>query len=634
MLSIGLLLLSLLAACTPKGDDCFVETRHGTSLPTMVSPELATVDSLLWQLPDSALAVLQDYLACRDAMIASPETPDGDFIETHAMRLYDQHYANLLLSELLYKNDYAQTNRPALRQAVAYFDSLVREAPPLQRGLVGLKKPQSPTQRDIIAFLSARAHYINGVGYYEHDSVVDACKEYMKALKVMEEHFEEVELVGKKAKFMALTYSHLTSLFSDMYLHEQAIYFGKESLHYYNEYKASPVHIAWVSDEIGLHYEILENYDSACFYYNQGLKILPDTNSLIYRDIKTHFVYLSYKEREEDSMIIPLRQLYILISEANDDKEYYSRCLTIAEIFYQEKQYDSAGNYFNKVYEGTQSVESKKLSAERLVEIYKAKGKEYKAMEYADFLVPFANLEENQSATKSQLTELYKKYGQQRQERVHQQEKMKSLRWTIVIVGSLLILMSFIIILYHKSRKKKQHLETQMEADRYAHEMQQKALSGKLKKSNEALHDALKQLDDNSVHIDSQNKSELAKVYFSFVETPICRLILETVHQQNFKSKIDYLVYKEHALQKEQLLALRVAADKYMDDFTIRLRKRFPNLTDEDVTYCCLYLLDITDADIAALMQKAYPTVCERRRKIKRIVGEENNLNFALRNLW
>ena len=151
-------------------------------------------------------------------------------------------------------------------------------------------------------------------------------------------------------------------------------------------------------------------------------------------------------------------------------------------------------------------------------------------MEYADFLVPYANLEENQSAIKSQLTELYKKYGQMRQDRVHQQEKMNSLRWTIVIVGSLLILMSFITILYYKNRKKKQHLETQIEADRYAHEMQQKALSGKLKKSNEALHDALKQLDDNSsIHIDSQNKSKLAKDYFSFVEATVCQHILETV---------------------------------------------------------------------------------------------------------
>ena len=610
---IGFLALAFLVACNSnKQAPEFVE---GPSV------ELSAIDSLLWRQPDSALTCLLPYFdTCKDTKFS---------ISTATA--YDQHYANLLLAELLYKNDYAQTNRAELLQAVGYFDSLTVLAD--TRGVSLRSRPRRDAQRasaQNIAFLDARAHYINGVGYYEQDSVVPACKEYLKALEVMEEHFEEEELVRKKAKFMALTYTHLTSLFSDMCLHEQAIYFGKESLKYYQKYDAEPRHIAWMLNIIGLRYDILDSYDSSYFYCNQGLKILPDTNSLTYRDIKTHLIYLSYIEG--DSLVKPLRHLYNLISKAYDDKEYYSRCLTIGEIFYQEKQYDSAWNYFNKVYEGTQSVESKKLSAERLVEICKAKGNEYKAMEYADFLVPYANLEENQSATKSQLTEQYKNYGQRRQERVHQQEKMRSLRRTMIIVGSLLVLMLFITILYHKNKKRKQRLETQIEADRYAHEIQQKALSGKLKKSNEALHDALKQLDDNS-HIDSQNKCELAKDYFSFVETTVCQHILETVHQQNFKSKIDYLVYKEHALQKEQLLALRVAADKYMDDFTVRLRKHFPNLTDEDVTYCCLYLLDISDADIAALMQKAYPTVCERRRKIKRIIGEENNPNFALRNL-
>jgi hypothetical protein len=37
-------------------------------------------------------------------------------------------------------------------------------------------------------FLSARAHYINGVGYVEKDSVVEACTEYLKTLKIMETH--------------------------------------------------------------------------------------------------------------------------------------------------------------------------------------------------------------------------------------------------------------------------------------------------------------------------------------------------------------------------------------------------------------------------------------------------------------
>ena len=201
------------------------------------------------------------------------------------------------------------------------------------------------------------------------------------------------------------------------------------------------------------------------------------------------------------------------------------------------------------------------------------------------------------------------------------------------VFGVLVVLLSFIAILYHKNRKGKHHLETQIEADRYAHSIQQKALLGKLKKSNEALHDALKQLEKNSVGNENQSEPKTIQNYVSFVETPICQYILETVHQQKFKSKIDCIVYREYALQKEQLLLLRVAADENMDNFTSRLRKRFPNLNDEDVTYCCFYLLNIADADIAALMQKAYPTVCERKRKIKRILGENDEICFSLRNL-
>ena len=586
------------------------------------SVELAAIDSLLWRQPDSALACLLPYFdtCCRDAA-------------RQVSTVYNRHYAHLLLAELLYKNDYAQTNRAELLDAVGYFDSLtftLNDHSSLRR-LIGGGAPLSPTRNDRLFFLSARAHYINGVGYYEHDSVVEACKEYLKALEVMEEHFEEKELEGKKAKFMALTHSHLTSLFTDMYLHEQAIYFCKESLKYYRKHNAEPWHIAWILSHIGSSYQVLGDYDSAYYYYNEGLKTLPDANCLTYRDISTLLANLSYENGacQEYS----LNQLHNLLTQAESHQEYASRCLNIGEIYYHEQQFDSAWHYLYIVFEHILSTDSKKQAAKWLAEIAETQERKTEAVKYARFLVPFANMEENQSAIKSQLIEQYKNHVQKSLEREHQREKMESQRWAIVTVVSLLILMLFIVILYHRNKKRKQYLETQIEADRYAFEMQQKALSGKLKKSKKALHDALEQIDNHMTSMNTQSKTELAKDYFSFVQTPICEHILGTVHQQNFKSKIDYLVYREHALQKEQLLALRVAADENMNDFTVRLRKRFPNLTDEDVTYCCLYLLDISDADIAALMQKAYPTVCERKRKIKRIVGEENNLSFALRNL-
>ena len=601
-----------MAACTHG----IVETRHGTSLQTITpSPVLSSVDSLMWVQPDSALACLLPYFdtCCRDAA-------------RQVSTVYNRHYAHLLLAELLYKNDYAQTNRAELLDAVGYFDSLtftLNDHSSLRRLIAG-GAPLSPTRNDQLFFLSARAHYINGVGYYEHDSVVEACKEYMKALEVMEEHFEEKEMVGKKAKFMALTYTHLCRLFTDMYLHEQTIYFGKESLKYFQKHNAEPWHIAWALNHIGGGYHVLGDYDSAYYYYNKGLNILTDTTSLMYRDIATGLANLSYWERRTGEESI--NQLKAILSNANSDKEYHSRCLSIGETYYQEKQFDSAWFYLKKVFENTQSEESKKLAAQRLVEICKAQGKEPEAKEYADFLVPFATKGEEQSVLKSQLTEQYKNYVQSRLERERQKEKMKSQRLTIVIV-SLLILMSFIIILYHKSRKKKQHLETQIAAERHSRQIQQDALSGRLKqKSQEVreLQDQIKQQNDRDAAVEPT---------ISFAEEPICRLIMERVKEGQFKSQMDCSIYKDFALSKEQLMALHGAANRHFNHFTERLALAYPDLTKSDLDYCCLYLLGLTDADVAALMQRAYSTVSDRSRKLKTVFGSNSPLSITLHRL-
>ena len=130
---IGILVWLVMAACARPDNDP-VETRFIASLTNIVSPELSAIDSLMWHQPDSALACLIPYFdtCCRDAKFCVSTTTT-----------FNRHYANLLLSELLYKNDYAQTNRPTLLQAVHYFDSLVREAPPFKGG-GGIKK-DNPT---------------------------------------------------------------------------------------------------------------------------------------------------------------------------------------------------------------------------------------------------------------------------------------------------------------------------------------------------------------------------------------------------------------------------------------------------------------------------------------------------------
>ena len=98
-----LVLACLMAACTSP-----VETRHGASLPTDdMHQRLAAIDSLMWQQPDSALAVLVDFAG----------SPLADSLDA-----FDGHYCQMLVSELLYKNDCEQSNRTELLRAVDYFD--------------------------------------------------------------------------------------------------------------------------------------------------------------------------------------------------------------------------------------------------------------------------------------------------------------------------------------------------------------------------------------------------------------------------------------------------------------------------------------------------------------------------------
>jgi len=388
---------------------------------------------------------------------------------------------------------------------------------------------------------------------------------------------------------------------------------------YYYKYDASPRHVSRMLNEIGSHYDMMNRFDSASFYYRKSLMVLPDTNNLTYRDIATLLAFLSYKTGEVPKT--SLNQLKRLLGQSETPKEALSRCAIVGEIFYQEKQYDSAWVYLNKVFRESQSIGLTKQSAERLVEICKALGKEEEIIDYAGFLVPFATQDEDKGKIKTQLTELYNTFRQNELSQQHHQEAKKRTKLALVVFGGLIVLVLAVVFF---SRRKNQNLENQIKTEHHTHKMQQAALAGRLKQSNEALQELegqMKQRDKSNAH-----EPQAA----SFAEEPVCQLIMERVSEGQFKSQMDCRVYKDFALSKAQLSALREAADRHFNHFTTRLSEAHPELTRNDLDYCCLYLLGLTDADIAALMQRAYNTVNERNSKLRRVFGSENPISATL----
>ena len=326
-----LFLAFVMAACTSP-----VETRFIASPDNMMHQRIAAIDSLMWQQPDSALAVMQDFIA----------SPQADSLDE-----FDGHYCQLLVSELLYKNDCEQTNRAELLEVVDYFDSLtivLNDTPQPRSRHCGLD-PQSPGHYDNLVFIDARAHYINGVGLYERDSVVEACGEYLKAVELMESHYKTENLADKKAQFMGLTFNRLFDLFSEQYMAEPAIDCAQQALAFFRKADLSVYGVPNIMYWMGVQFAVMDKIDSAEYYYAQALNLLPDTTNLCYRNLRSSMALNNYLcHQKADAALQTLKQMAV---EAEDDDERLTRYHTIGCIYYRESVYDSALRYLQPVFD-------------------------------------------------------------------------------------------------------------------------------------------------------------------------------------------------------------------------------------------------------------------------------------------
>ena len=401
-LHIVVLLSLMVVGCARTVDDRVEEV---VATPSLL--KLSAIDSLMWKEPDSALKVMMEF--------AGSEAADG-------MDAFEGHYCQVLIAELLFKNDYGQSNREEVLKAVHYFDSIVGMDGADARGKADAcgkadARGASVQRRD--AFLAARAHYINGVGFYERDSLIEACREYLNALRMMEGHLEEKALVGHKARFMALTYNRLVELFSAQFMQEPAIYCGKQSLAYNRMAKSSPRSFASTLRTIGQQYDKLDLYDSASFYYNAALKYLPDRNDILYRDVVSLMAFLEYEVHHDNTS--SLDSLKSMVAQAADETERLTRYSTIGYIYYDTRQFDSAKVYLIPVFD--KDPDRASMVARPLREIAMIEGDTVKANQYAQFLIEDVTSAANSQARVSQLNDMFQQHLQWEQEKAEAERR-------------------------------------------------------------------------------------------------------------------------------------------------------------------------------------------------------------------
>lgn len=592
---------------------------------------LAGIDSLMWRQPDSAFVLLQGF-------VVGPEVKTLD--------TFDWHYCQVLISELLYKNYKQQSNRNDLIRAVDFFDSLTS-------GNTGAY-PRSVTLRKSYVFLDARAHYINGVGFYEQGDVVQACSEYLKALEGMEEHFEEKALTGKKAQFMANIYNRMGDLFSEQFMMESAITCYENALVYCKIEPTSPIGVSNILYRIGKQYDKKNEIENARLYYGRALENMTVTDNIVYRDIVASKALCDYKV--EGVAEYALDELSTILMQANTENERLNRYLTIGSVFFFDGNYDSALFYLKPVYENDEiRLQSKAASYLRI--IYDSIGNREQSNVYSRFLTHQNKSEGENKALVSELEAVFKAYMNQRQKKEAEEAREKSIRETIEIVVFITALSILAILVVAKQKSKQLLKKQQEETDRILEETEQEhekelrlwqAVADKTLEETEKKHEkeleterlayqkkqeALQQnLQKKEAHVNvlenalNQQREEAKQRRMAFMKEPICEAILNKAKSKQITTR-NVAHELGIALKDEDLERLGEAVAKYYDGFDHVLLSQCPNLKHGYLALCHLHLLGLSESEIAALKNVSYSAIRKQNESLQEKLGVDKTIS-------
>lgn len=528
--------------------------------PIPLAPDLLHIDSLMQSSPDSALQMLLSFQA--DSVISTEAQRSGEI---------SCHYQSILLSEALYKTYNPQSDIAALQSATHYFDSLASCHP----------------DNDDVIMLSARSHYMNGAIFYENDSVVEACKEYLNTIEIMENHFNEKELVGYKAKFMTLIYNRLVDLFSNQFMMEPAIYCGKKAMFFCTIETTSKYGLANIIYHIGKNYDILGQIDSAYYYYHKAIEQLPDSNNYIYRDIASNMAVLSYDaDRNAEQSIDDFK---IALARTDNEKEKLSRYIGIGYIYYNESNYDSAFLYLKYVFDHTSDKVLKLSTAGYLQNIYRSINDYNEADKYSKLIAQNALSKYDNMMDVSILNKLFDSYLEQLKYKQQYHNKKK----TIYFIVAVSVIITFIIILLI-------HLKNKKIKDTNRKYNKEKTKAIKLEK------EIVRKRSTTELHIEC------------FLNEPVCRKINNTICDIPASARSNYSNYTYLKLDEVTIIELGEAVTKHFPNLKTRLISNDIKLKKDDLLLCYLYLLGLNNSQIALLRQCNFATVCRQANRLKK----------------
>ena len=585
-------------------------------------PELVRAESLMYDHPDSALILL-------DSMVP-PSEP------------YQNALWSLLVVQARDKNYIKHTSDSLINVAYDYF-----------------------IRRDD---LHRRALVLNYEGV-----VNESLGEIEKATEFYLRAGDEV-LKTEDYDLGNLIYSNLGMVYAYRSLNEECLFAFQKAYELAKLSKDNYI-IAFSLIYLGRIYGVLEQWEQSIEFYKQAIiasesikdkhdrslgSALGELGEIYYQIDKPQeaLIYLKRAETEKRKNGRDLAQTYLALGK------------NCSEI----EQYDSAYLYLNQALI-TENIYTKQESYYCLYSLCRDRKKYEKAIIYNEKYLQYRDSVEQLNRTNA-IVEVQAKYDHQKLENEKlalELDKSRLLRSSLVALSVLLLVIALLIYIYqrrilNKERTIQKDKALLLQYTRQLNENEQlikrnqeriMELSGEIAAYTE-LEESMKEQTAEMEHLHTQNRELL--IANNRLQRNIAQYSVLLQQKDGELEDFARLSTENMRLQKRetflcerlidgnaQLKALRLSP-KYLktqqereaivqavnilyEDFTVRLSKQYPALTEEDLLFCCLVKLHLNNGTIATLFAISPASVTKRKQRIKERMGWNTDMHPSF-DLW
>lgn len=586
-------------------------------------PELVHAESFMYKFPDSALFILQS--------MQMPSPSDK----------YQNATWSLLLVQAQDKNYIDHTSDSLINVAYDYF-----------------MKQKDPQRKALVLNYEGRVNEDLG-------EVERATEFYLQAA-------DEVKY-SRDYRLEHLIYSNLGSIYIYRDLYELAQGAYQNSLLAANKAKDS-IYISSALSNLGRVWGVLEKWDKSISGYKEAIHIaeqIEDDSSLMQGLNELAAIYSRIKKY--DSALVCLKTAELLDSSVvkMSISQLY---LGLGDTYRWMKQYDLAKTYLNKAALST-NLHTQMGAYECLYLIYETEKNYKKAIEYNEKY--WEHRDSIEQINRSNIVaEIQAKYDHEKLKNETVQlelERSYIIKRSLLGLIFLLVIMAILICIYQRRllikeriiQKNKELLHQQIvrlqenELIIRKNEKRIQELCGEIA-NHSTLEESLKEqnLEIDSLHIqnsdllqENQTLQESINIYTQSLQDKdeeledyqkLSKDNLRLRDRENFLCS--QLIKQTNVLQQLRISpkfiktegewnAIFDAVNVLHDNYTVRLYKQFPSLTESDIQICCLLKLHLNNSTIATLTGISPSSVTKRKQRMKEKMNIELGENQSL-DMW